>query len=118
MDIITILTDFATEILAAQNAFYERPEQMSMFEHFVVDAGNRAAARVIGQSLTGLDDLIRQSNAREERFIIQRRIERTLITTAGDVTFEQTVFREKEKGDTVAFWKHSRRCRPMSDSAR
>lgn len=98
MDIITILTDFATDILAAADVFYEHPEKMADFERSVVDASHKAATRCMAKALTDIDEMIRVSSARANRFNIQRKEQRTIITTAGDVTFEQTVYRERASG--------------------
>lgn len=98
MDIITVLLDFATSILAAQDVFFEHPEQLAGFERAMTDAGNRAVTRCMGITLSNLNGLIRDSSERKDRFDIQRQVQRTIITTVGDVTFEQTVFRDRETG--------------------
>ena len=98
MNIITLLTDFANDILTAGDAFCEHPEKMAVFEQSLIDASHKAVTKYMGLVLEELDELIRQSRTRTERFDIQRRITRTLITTAGDVTFRQTVFKERETG--------------------
>lgn len=98
MDIITLITDLANDFLTAGDGFCEHPERMAEFEQSVMDASHRTAARFMEMVLEEVDDLIRKSRTRAERFDIQRRITRTLITTAGDVTFNQTVYRERETG--------------------
>ena len=98
MDIITILTDFATDIFAARDFFYEHPEKMAVYERSIVDASHKAATRCMAMALSGIDEMIRESPSRTDRFNIQRKEQRTIITTAGDVTFEQTVYKEQETG--------------------
>lgn len=98
--IIPLLEDLGMGFVEIGGAFLEHPDQFDAMETNAKELTDRAAARFMAGILEYMDDLIRESGARKERFDIQRKRERTLITTAGDVTFRRTLFKSKEDGKT------------------
>lgn len=99
MDIITLITDFAEGLLAAGLKFTENPCQLAEMEKEVAELSHKAAADFIAMTLTETDQLIRDSGKRKQQFNIQRCDTRTLITTVGDVTFQHTLFKNRESGE-------------------
>ena len=101
MSIITLVSTYAEELLLAGQRFMEAPERMSDLEATAEDISKRLAADFIAMTLEQADELIRTSLLRKGRYNIQRKVRRSLITTVGDVTYERTLFREKETGRYV-----------------
>ena len=93
--IVPLLEDLGMGFVDIGAAFLDRPDLFDVMEKDVKELTDRAAARFMEGMLEYLDDLIRESSARKNTYDIQRRRKRTLITTAGDVTFYRTLFKEK-----------------------
>ena len=89
--IVPLLEDLGMGFVDIGAAFLDRPELFDVMEKDVKELTDRAAARFMEGMLEYLDDLIRESSARKNTYDIQRRRKRTLITTAGDVTFYTVV---------------------------
>lgn len=96
MDIITLMERFVEGLLQAGEKFTEHPERFAELEQTVSELGNRAAADFLAMTLTQTDDLIRENGRRKSQYNIHRRDSRTLITTVGDVTFQRTLFQDRE----------------------
>ena len=99
--IVPLLEDLGMGFVDIGAAFLDRPELFDVMEKDVKELTDRAAARFMEGMLEYLDDLIRESSARKNTYDIQRRRKRTLITTAGDVTFYRTLFKEKWEKRTI-----------------
>ncbi len=98
MDIVTLLTSFARALFELSEDFYANPDQFFRIEKLVADLSKQTAADFLSLILTEMDDLIRDSQIRKERFNIQRKRSRTLITTVGDVHYMRTLFQDLEDG--------------------
>lgn len=96
MDIITLIEGFVEGLLQAGEKFTQHPEQFARLEQTVSELSSRAAADFLAMTLTQTDELIRCNGRRKREYNIQRRDSRTLITTVGDVTFQHTLFQNKE----------------------
>lgn len=96
MDIITLITGFVEGLLQAGEKFTEHPERFAELEQTVSELSHRAAADFLAMTLTQTDDLIRENGRRKSQYTIHRRDSRTLITTVGDVTFQRTLFQDRE----------------------
>ena len=96
MDIITLIEGFVEGLLQAEEKFTQHPEQFAQLEQTVSELSSRAAADFLAMTLTQTDELIRSNGRRKKEYNIQRRDNRTLITTVGDVTFRHTLFQNKE----------------------
>ena len=97
MDIITLLQNFVSGLLAAEENFYENPDRFDVFEKTVADLSGRTAADFLSMALSQADSMICESGLRKKNYNIHRHDGRTLITTVGDVTFTHTLF--KSRGD-------------------
>ena len=98
MDIIAFVNTFITGILRAEQDFIEEPGRFDKMEEAAGRLSSRLAADILGAALTEMDELIAGSPMRTERFAAQRHEQRTLITTAGDVTFTHTMYKELKTG--------------------
>lgn len=110
--ILPLLEDLGMGFIEIGTAFLDRPDLFDVMEKDAKELTDRAAARFMEGMLEFLDDLIRESSARKDKYDIQRRRKRTLITTAGDVTFHRTQFKEKWGGRTQYLLDHKVRLTP------
>ena len=99
MDIIALLNQLGEEICKLQDNFFDNPEEFTSFEIGTVDLFTRTAADLISGTLNEIDELLRQSTYRKAHYNIQRQDTRTLITTAGDVSFNNTLYRNRDTGE-------------------
>ena len=98
MDIITLLQDYASELLSAELDFTEHPDKFSDFEHRVASASQKTAADFLAMALTQMNQEICDSGLRRKDYNILKHDQRTIITTVGDVTYRHTLFSRKEDG--------------------
>lgn len=99
MDIVSLIESFLESIFEAKELFFENPEELASFEQVISDSANRMAADFIGMTLTELDGYLMDNIKRKERFIIQRKRERNMISTVGDLRFERTYCKDIETGE-------------------
>ena len=99
MDIITLIKVLVSGLLDAEEDFLEHLDTFSAFEETVHELTDKMAADFLGLALTNADKLIRESGKRKSSYTIQRRRQRTLISSAGDITFTHTLYRDN-KGRT------------------
>lgn len=97
MDIVSLISGFAESLLVLQERF-SKDSRFDLLEKDAVDLGNSVVSGFLSLTLTEMDELIRNSGARKRDYTIQRRTERTLITTAGDVVFSHTLFCSRKDG--------------------
>lgn len=115
MDIVALLNEFVSDLFQAEEKFIDNPDHMGEFEQRVVDASHKTAAGFMAMVLEEMDELIRNSRARKDSYNIHRKDKRTLITTAGDVTYKRTLFQNRDTGkyrylldDMIRLPKHER----------
>ena len=95
MDIITLLDDYVRGLLEAEENFIQDLSQFPLLEQTVSDLSRKMAANFLSLVLSNTDELLRSSGLRKRSYDVQRRVNRTLISTVGDVTFSETVFRDR-----------------------
>ena len=95
MDIITLIQKLVSGLLDAEENFLEHLDSFSEFEGTVRELTNQMAAEFIGLALTNADTLIRESGKRRDCYTVQRKRERTLISSVGDITFTHTLYRDQ-----------------------
>ena len=98
MDIIALLEEVIKGIYEAQKDFFEEPKDLYGFEKKVTEVFRKGAAGFIGLTLSEADKLIEESAYRKMNYKVQRHDERTLITTAGEVRFRNTLYLREEDG--------------------
>jgi hypothetical protein len=98
MDIIALLKDFVTGLTKAGQDFFDHPENFRQLEQTVTDLSHKAAADYLAMTLSQMDEMICGSGLRIGRYKVVRHDQRTLITTAGDVTFTHTLFLDPKEG--------------------
>ena len=97
MDIVSLVAGFAKSLLRLQEGFCKE-NRLDRLEKEAVKLGTRTIADFLVLTLTETDELIRTSGLRKRDYTIQRKVERTLTTTTGDVTFTRTLFRSRRDG--------------------
>lgn len=115
MDIVALMEEFLESIFEAREDFFEQPVKLAEFEGRVADASHRMAAEFIGGVLTELDGYLMDNLKRQERFVIQRKRKKQIISTVGDLYFERTICKDRETGkyiclldEIMKFPKHER----------
>lgn len=93
MNIVPLLESLVEEILSAETLFYENPKDFNSLETSVKTSTESFAAAFLGAVLTGLDEGIFNSDWRNDKYSVQRRDKRTIISSVGDITFDCTYYR-------------------------
>ena len=96
MDIITLIKELVTGLLDAEEEFLRHLDTFPAFEESVHGLTDQVAAGFLGLVLTNADTLIRESGKRKGSYTVQRKRERTLISSVGDVTFTHTLYQDQE----------------------
>lgn len=94
MDILALLEGFANRLLELQQEFMEEG-RFDVLEREAAEAGTQTIAQFLSLTLSETDAYIRDSGVRRRDYTIQRQVSRTLITTVGDVTFENTLYQKR-----------------------
>ncbi len=96
MDIITLIKNYVSNLLNAEEKFLEHLDSLSAFEETVSGLSSRMAADFIGLVLTDADQMIRDSGVRKGSYTVQRSRQRTLVSSVGDITFTHTLYKDRE----------------------
>lgn len=99
--ILPLLEELGTGFVGIGEKFLDHPDRFDEMERAAKELTDHAAARFMEGALEFLDELIRESAAWNGRYTVQRRRKRQQITTAGDVVFNRTLFKDKESGKDV-----------------
>ena len=97
MSILSLVTDFADNLLKLQEEFSAQ-NRFDVLEKEAVKLVRSTVAKFLTQTLSENDAMIRNSGIRGQDYTIVRQVERTLITTVGDITFRRTQFRSRKDG--------------------
>uniref|UniRef100_UPI0005551DB2 hypothetical protein n=1 Tax=Eubacterium cellulosolvens TaxID=29322 RepID=UPI0005551DB2 len=73
MDILSLLKNFAEDLLKLQEEFSEE-NRFDLLEKSAVDLGNSTIAKFLSLTLTETDSLIRDSGVRKRDYTIQRKV--------------------------------------------
>jgi len=106
MDIITLVKQYLCGLYAAQADFVENPGQFSEIEKRIAALSTQTARDFLSMMLTELNKGIRESGARKDRYTVQRTDTRTLISTVGDLVYEDTLYRSRETGEYIHLLDH------------
>ncbi len=97
--IVPLLEDLGMNFVEIGAAFIDHLDRFDELEKAAKELTDRAAARFMEGLLNYADELICQSFKRKDKYDIQRHRSRTMITTAGDITFTHTLFKSREDGE-------------------
>lgn len=99
MEIITLFNTLLEEIFLAEQNFFENMKDMYQFEEAMKEASNKFATGFMGMVLSSIDSQLRNDGWRKEHYNIQRKDERTLISSVGEIKFDCTLFKNKATGE-------------------
>jgi hypothetical protein len=86
--------------------FFEHPENMAEFVEGIRDELLRLGCDIIGETYDELDEMIRNSPLRKEKWEIVRRDRKGLLTSIGEVSFQKTLFKDKKSGQRTYLLDH------------
>lgn len=98
MDIVALLEVLVKEILAAEEKFLKNPKDFYGLETAVKASAESFSAGFLGTVLSGMNERLCKDAWRKQKYNICRHDLRTLITSVGDVVFESTYFRRRDRG--------------------
>lgn len=93
MAIVSLFESLLNDVFTAEQKFFENPMTFDELEASVKTSTESFAAAFLGEILTELDCAIYKSAWREERYVVQRREKRTVISSVGDITFDCTYYK-------------------------
>ena len=97
MSIVALLEKLVEEISLAEERFFENPKNFYDLENTVKTSAESFSAGYLGSVLSDMNDRLCKDGLRKEKYTIARRDQRTLITSVGDVVFNSTYFRSRQK---------------------
>ena len=98
----SILQFGETGIERIENAgadFFENPADINSLVKAIQTEVLKLGAGIIGELFDEMDQMIRQSGKRKEKWEIVRRDERRLLTSIGEIEFEKTLYKNKRSGE-------------------
>lgn len=95
MSIISLLQELSKEVVEYENYFFEDVSKFPEYEKEVVEATHMFEARFLGESLSTAAEMIRNSGLGKRDYNIQRKDQRNLISTVGDISFTHILFRDR-----------------------
>ena len=99
MDIIALLSNLVSGYIQVNEDFFMHPDRFAETEKRIVSLCNQTAAGLLSMILSEMDHRICDSKERKKNYTKFRTDTRTLITTAGDVVFNHTLFTDKRDGN-------------------
>ncbi len=96
--IVPLLEDLGMAFVEIGADFIDHLDQFDEMESEAKALTDRAAAQFMEGMLNYVDELLCQSSKRKGAYDIQRHRQRTLVTTAGDITFTHTLFKSRDDG--------------------
>lgn len=97
MNIVALLEVLVKEILAAEENFLKNPKDFYGLETAVKASTESFSAGFLGMVLSSMNETICKDAWRKLKYNICRHEQRTLITSVGDVVFESTYFKRRDK---------------------
>ena len=98
----SILQFGETGIERIENAgadFFENPADINSLVKAIQTEVLKLGAGIIGELFDEMDQMIRQSGKRKEKWEIVRRDERKLLTSIGEIEFGKTLYKNKRSGE-------------------
>ena len=80
------------------NKFVEQPDKQAEFIYGITESVVQLGLDMIAETFESMDEELRESMFRKKKWIISRRDETSLLTSLGTVTYQKTLFKNKETG--------------------
>ena len=97
MAIVTLLEVLVKEILEAEERFLKNPKDFYELETAVKASAESFSAGFLSMVLTDMNERLCKDSWRKLKYNICRHDKRTLITSVGDVVFDSTYFKCRDK---------------------
>lgn len=98
MSIVTLLDALVEELNLAEEKFFNDPKDFYALETSVKSSSEAFAAKFLSLTLSEINSKIENDGWRQGKYTIQRHDTKTLITSVGDVVFDNTYFKSKKDG--------------------
>ena len=98
MSIVTLLDALVEELNLAEENFFNNAKDFYSLEASVKSSSESFAAKFLSLMLSEINTKIENDGWRQDKYIIQRHDTKTLITSVGDVVFDNTYFKSKMDG--------------------
>jgi len=104
MEIVSLLSLLVNGLIEAEEKFYSNPKDLYSLEKATKATTDAVAAQFISAVLSSMDEQIRKSSVRMERYNVQRIRKRMLVSSVGDLIFDCTLYRRRgeKKGGYVS----------------
>ncbi|SNU09973.1 Uncharacterised protein family (UPF0236) [Lachnospiraceae bacterium] len=80
----------------------ENPKDFASYVKGVTDQLSKLGVEIIKETLEEFDSIIRESTERKEEWYVERRLDRSVTVSLGEVSFKRTLFKKKD-GSGYAF---------------
>lgn len=87
------------KFLEFEDKFIEKPTDIASYVINVKETLEELGVKIIQEALEELDQLIKNSSARKEKWSVERNTQKTLVTSVGTVNFKKTYYTNKESGE-------------------
>lgn len=103
MDIISLLELLVNGLIEAEEKFLDNPQDFYSLEKAVKSTTESFSASFLGAVLSSVNQQIYDCSWRQGKYKVQRNEMRTIVTSVGDVTFNNTYYkRMKDEGGYVS----------------
>lgn len=82
-----------------EDKFIEKPTDIASYIINVKETLEELGVRIIQETLEELDQLIKNSSVRKEKWVVEKRTQKALVTSVGTVNFKKTYYANKESGE-------------------
>ena len=82
-----------------EDEFLRDPSDIASYVTKLTEELHKAGIRMIEETLSYLDEMINESEARKLSWVVDRHETKQLITSLGSVNYQKTLFRNKENGN-------------------
>ena len=96
MDIITLVNELVTGLLAVEDKFIDNLQDFPTMEKDVSELTSRTAAEFLSMALTNADQMIYENGYRKDHYTVIRKRQRTLISSVGGISFTHTLYKDED----------------------
>lgn len=98
MNIVTLLEQLVNSLNEAERKFCDNPKDFHALETSVKSTTEAFSAAYLSTILNDINSKIYNDAFRKSKYTVQRNDTRTIISSVGDITFENTYYRKNEDG--------------------
>lgn len=83
-----------------EDKFMKDPTKLAEYVFGITDELHKLGLEMIKESLEAMDMMLRKSALRREKWVVEKHSSKQLTTSLGDITFNKTLFCNKETGES------------------